>query len=160
MSAPPDLSFNALKRLCRYLIGRQRLVYKLPFQQATHVDVYSDTDWAGCVKILKSISGGCIMVGRHILKIWSSTQPSVTMSSGEAEYYGEVKASGVAIRHRSLMADLSIPLAARVWTDSSAAIGICNRAGLGNVRHIQTHTSWVQERVRNWEFNRERSRVR
>ena len=47
MSAPTDLSLTALKRLCR-----------LPFQQATHVDVYSDTDWAGCVNTRKSTSGG------------------------------------------------------------------------------------------------------
>ena len=113
-------------------------MYKLPFQQATHVDVYSDTDWAGCVKTRKSTGGGC-------------TQPSVSLSSGEAEYYGVVKASGVAIGHRSLMADLGIPLAARVWTDSSAAIGICNRAGLSKLRHVQTHTLWVQERLRNGE---------
>ena len=74
------------------------------------------------------------------------------LSSGEAEYYGVVKASGVATGHRSLMADLGVPLLARVWTDSSAAIGICNRARLGKLRHVQTHTLWVQERVRNGEI--------
>ena len=89
MSAPTDLSLNALKRLCRYLIGRQGLVYK-PSQNATYVDVYSDTDWAGCVKTRKSTSAWCIMVGRHMLKGWSSTQLSVSLSSGEAEYYGVV----------------------------------------------------------------------
>ena len=36
----------------------------------------------------------------------------------------------------------------RVWTDSSAAIGICSRQGLGKLRHIDTHTLWVQHAVR------------
>ena len=36
-----------------------------------------------------------------------------------------------------------------MWTDSSAAVGICTRQGLGKLRHIDTHTLWVQERVRN-----------
>ena len=36
----------------------------------------------------------------------------------------------------------------RVWTDSSAAVGICGRSGLGKYRHLQTHTLWFQERVR------------
>ena len=35
-----------------------------------------------------------------------------------------------------------------MWTDSAAAIGICSRQGLGKLRHIATHTLWVQEKVR------------
>jgi len=35
-----------------------------------------------------------------------------------------------------------------VWTDSSAAIGICTRQGLGKLRHLDTHTLWVQQAVR------------
>ena len=37
----------------------------------------------------------------------------------------------------------------RVWTDSSAAIGICSRQGLGKLRHLDTHTLWIQQAVRN-----------
>ena len=36
-----------------------------------------------------------------------------------------------------------------VWTDSTAAVGISTRQGLGKLRHIDTHTLWIQERVRN-----------
>ena len=36
----------------------------------------------------------------------------------------------------------------RVWTDSSAAIGICTRQGLGKLRHLDTHTLWIQQAVR------------
>jgi hypothetical protein len=35
-----------------------------------------------------------------------------------------------------------------VWTDSSAAIGICSRQGLGKLRHLDTHTLWIQQAVR------------
>ena len=88
------------------------------------------------------------MLGGHLLKSWSSTQPSISLSSGEAEYYGVVKASGIALGQQSLMADLGMKVDVRVWTDSSAAVGICGRSGLGRLRHVQTHTLWVQERVR------------
>ena len=40
----------------------------------------------------------------------------------------------------------------RVWTDSSAAMGICGRQGLGKLRHIECHTLWVQQRLRQKEF--------
>jgi hypothetical protein len=88
------------------------------------------------------------MLGGHLLKSWSSTQPSISLSSGEAEYYGVVKATGIALGQQSLMADLGMSIPVRVWTDSSAAMGICGRSGLGKLRHVQTHTLWVQERVK------------
>lgn len=46
------------------------------------------------------------------------------------------------------MKDLGLFLPVRVWTDSSAAIGICTRQGLGKLRHIQTQGLWIQQRVR------------
>ena len=35
-----------------------------------------------------------------------------------------------------------------MWTDSSASIGICSRQGLGKLRHLDTHTLWIQQAVR------------
>ena len=111
-------------------------------------DRYSDTDWSGCPRTRRSTSGGCIMIGTHCIRTWSSTQASVTLSSGEAEYYGLVKAAGAGLGHQSLMDDLGLHLPVRVWTDSSAALGIASRSGLGKLRHLETHTLWVQEKVR------------
>jgi hypothetical protein len=88
------------------------------------------------------------MVGAHVLKHWSSTQPSVSLSSGEAEFYGVVRASGMGLGYQSLLRDLGREASLRVWTDSSAAIGICGRQGLGKLRHLDTHTLWVQHAVR------------
>jgi hypothetical protein len=46
------------------------------------------------------------------------------------------------------MLDLGLQLPVRAWTDSSAAIGIASRSGLGKLRHLETHTLWLQEKVR------------
>ena len=80
------------------------------------------------------------MIGQHCIRTWSSTQPSVTLSSGEAEYYGLVKAAGAGLGHQALMHDLEVDLPVRAWTDSSAALGIATRSGLGKIRHLETHT--------------------
>ena len=88
------------------------------------------------------------MIGRHVIRTWSSTQPSVTLSSVEAEFYGLVKADGAGLGHQSIMADFGLKVPVRVWTDSSAAIGISSRSGLGKLRHLETHALWVQEKVR------------
>ena len=148
MSAPTELGLAGLKRLGRYVAGHHRLLFLYPWQTASRTDTYSDTDWAGCVKTRKSTSGGCLMLGQHLIKSWSSTQASVSLSSGESEFYGVVKASGVALGYQSLLRDLGHSLPVRVWTDSTATIGICGRQGLGKLRHIDTHYLWVQQRVR------------
>ena len=46
------------------------------------------------------------------------------------------------------MKDLGASLAVRVWTDSSATVGICGRQGLGKLRHIDTRSLWIQQRLR------------
>lgn len=148
MSAPTDTSLQAVKRLARYLKGRPRLVYKYCWQVADHIDVYSDTDWAGCLRTRKSTSGGCVMLGSHLIKAWSSTQASISLSSGEAEFYGVVKAAGVGLGYGSLLHDVGVILPLRVWTDSTATIGICGRQGLGKLRHVDTQCLWIQQRVR------------
>jgi len=148
MAKPSRLAWDALKRLCRYLCGLPRLVYRYARQEASHVEVFTDTDWAGCPKTRRSTTGGCIMIGRHTIKHWSSTQASVTLSSGEAEFHGCVKACGMGLGYQSLLRDLGLDAPLRVWTDSSAAIGICSRQGLGKLRHVDTHLLWVQQAVR------------
>jgi hypothetical protein len=148
MSAPTDLSLVALKRLGRFLKEHKRLVYHYPWQDVDRVDTYSDTDWAGCLKTRKSTSGGCLMLGAHLIKSWSSTQASISLSSGEAEFYGVVKAGGVSLGYQALLRDVGLALPIRVWTDSTATMGICGRQGLGKLRHVDTQCLWIQQRVR------------
>ena len=134
MSAPTELGLQGLKRLARYLVGRPRLVWHYRWQEASHFDVYSDTDWAGRLRTRKSTSGGCVVIGAHLIKSWSSTQPGLALSSGEAEVVGVTRASAVALGFRSLLSDYgAVAVRGRVWTNSSAAIGICKRQGLGKL---------------------------
>ena len=88
------------------------------------------------------------MLGSHTIKHWSSTQTSVALSSGEAGFAGVIRGGGQGLVYQALLKDLWIEAPLRVWTDSSAAIGICSRQGLGKLRHIDTHTLWIQQAVR------------
>ena len=90
-----------------------------------------------------------MMLGKNVLKHSSSTQAIVTLSSGEAELYGVVRGSGQGLGFQALMKGLGMDLPLGLCTDSSAAIGICSRQGLGKLRHLGTHTLWVQQAVRN-----------
>ena len=148
MAKPTECAWAGLKRLARFFSGLPRLVYVFSPQEVTAIDVYVDTDWAGCSRTRKSTSGGCVMMGRHPVKTWSSTQATVALSSGEAEFTGVLKGSGIGLGYQSLLADCGMTLPLRVWTDSSAAIGVCSRQGLGKLRHIDTHLLWIQQAVR------------
>ena len=87
------------------------------------------------------------MLGNHMVKSWCSTQAIVSLSSGEAEYYGVVKGGSIGIGLRSMMGDFGVEVTIRINTDASAAKGMANRKGLGKVRHIAVNQLWIQDRI-------------
>ena len=89
------------------------------------------------------------MYGNHCIKSWASTQGVIAFSSGEAEYYGVVKASSVALGTRAMFADMGVRVGVEIHTDATAAKGIASRRGLGKVRHLEVQYLWVQEKVAN-----------
>ena len=97
------------------------------------IDVYSDTGWAGWAKTRKSTSGGCVMLGNHLIKPWSSTQASGSLSNGGSEFYGVAKAAGISLGYGSLLSDVGIQLPLRAWTDNTATKGILWAARAGKV---------------------------
>ena len=70
-----------------------------PQQSVRGVDVYADTDWAGCPTTRKGTSGGCVMLGSRCIKHLSSTQPSAALSSGAAEFAGVIRGAGQGLRY-------------------------------------------------------------
>ena len=148
MKEPVCRDLVALRRVAQYLASAPRLVYRYDWQGPVDLSVYSDTDFAGCRATRRSTSGGCALLGTHLLKHWSSTQKVLTLSSGEAELAGVVKGASEGYGLQSLALDLGIVLKFSVFADSSAAIGICRRTGIGKVRHLAVQQLWVQERVR------------
>ena len=66
------------------------------------------------------------MICSHLIKSRSSTQRPISLSSGEAEFYVVVKAASAALGYAAMMEDMGKSLPVRVWTDSSATMGICS----------------------------------
>ena len=148
MSSPRQGDWKALKRLGRYLVGKPRIVTKFNYQdKLSRINVWVDSDHAGCKRTRKSTSGGIVMLGNHPVKGWSITQGVIALSSGESEFYGIVKGSSVGLGIKSILGDLGVKVRLRVYTDSSAAKGIASRRGLGKVRHIEVNQLWIQEKV-------------
>ena len=89
------------------------------------------------------------MLGSHCVNTWSSTQKTVALSSGEAEYLAMVKGGSIGLGIRSMLGDFNIEMITKliIKVDSTAAIGIANRRGLGKIRHIDVADLWLQDRV-------------
>ena len=52
----------------------------------------------------------------------------------------------------SIAKDLNVDLLGALHSDSSAAIGIIHRRGLGKIKHMHTQYLWVQERLKAGDF--------
>ncbi len=69
----------------------------------------------------------------RLVKTWSSTQPVLALSSGEAELAAVVKGSTEALGLQSLLSDLGFSTKIEIKSDATVAIGIVRRQGLGKV---------------------------
>ena len=85
MQKPTEQSMINLKRLGRYLKKHPRLVQLFVEQKSTtnvvRLDVYGDSDHAGCLKTRKSSTGMVLMRDAHCLKVSSHTQSTISLSS-------------------------------------------------------------------------------
>ena len=127
-AAPTSASLGRLERVARYLQGCRRLVHFWPWAKPCNkVTIFTDTDFAGCKITRRSTSGGLVMMGDHCVKSWSSTQPTLTLSSGEAELIGLTKSISYGLSVRSLCADLGFKVTVEVESDATAAIGMASR---------------------------------
>ena len=99
------------------------------------------------------------MHGSHCIKSWSSNQSVIATSSGETEICVLVKGSSELLVMSGIVKDLDVVFRGHLRSDSSAAIGITQRRGLGKARHMHTQFLWVQERVRAKDFELHKERT-
>ena len=150
MSGPRASGEARMKRIARYLAKYPELVWRYGRGEPGEdvVDVYSDSDWAACRRSRRSTSGGVIVVDGGTVKHWSSTQATIALSVGEAEYYALVKAAAEGLALLALARDLGYEFRLRIWVDSTTAKAIVTRLGLGKVRHMEVKYLWAQEALR------------
>lgn len=154
MSRPTEEGMRKIKRVVRYLVGAEKVVWKYEeFKEEEEgrrlrLDVHIDSDWAGGGADRKSTSGGIAMLGGAAVKHWSRTQKTRAMSSGEAEYYALVTGCAEALGMKSVAEDMGFDVEVTMWTDSTAGKSVASRRGLGKMRHVELKYLWVQDIVK------------
>jgi hypothetical protein len=115
----------------------------------TRLDVYSDSDHAGCIRTRKSTSGCVIMAGCNLLKSVCRGQAVVALSSGEAEFYALVTSASEALCEQSIASEWDVRLSINLIFDATAGAAMSSRRGLGRVKHVHTAFLWIQNYVTN-----------
>jgi hypothetical protein len=149
MATPLRLGDLRLERLARYLSGCPSLALMFVFQQEQFGSkIPVDSNWASEDTERRSTHSGLEFVGLHLIESWVATDQVRSLSSAEAELYGIVDGAARGIMTQNMFKEVNKSWSVTVQCDSSAAIGMSSRTGVGKVRHIQTRWLWVQDAVR------------
>ena len=111
--------------------------------------IFTDSDWAGCTRSRRSTSGGVATYGGHWIGHWSRTQPTIALSSGEAELNASNVGGSEGIGLKNIVKDLGETVELIILEDSSASIGIGSREGTGRIKHLEARQLWIQEKSSN-----------
>ena len=152
MVNPTFGDWTRLKHIARFLRFAPRVVQVFKYQKMqSELVVECDSDFAGDSISRKSTSGFCAFVGNHCILSSCKNQSVIALSSGEAEFYSLGSAITRGLGLKSLLEDFGVSVTLRVMCDSSAAIGLSGRRGLGKAKHIATVYLWIQQCVKDGE---------
>lgn len=154
MHSPTISDLQALKRLGKFMKKRPRLARVYHFQgevvgKASIEEFFSpvDSNWADCKRSCKSTSGGAIKVGKHSITEWSITQSTVSLSSGEAEFYAILRGAQEGLAIQAMAKEMGRLMKLVIGSDSTAAKLVVHRHGLGRLKHLQIRHLWIQQAV-------------
>ena len=82
------------------------------------------------------------------MKWWSRTQPTIALSSGEAELAALIRATSEGLGMQAMMHEFGLESQLKIKGDAVAAMGMVKRQGLGRVRHLAVADLWIQQKAK------------
>ncbi|CAL1147466.1 unnamed protein product [Cladocopium goreaui] len=153
MSQPRQCDMKAVKTLAAYLqthptVGRVVTCDPPSATGEWSIELYSDSDWAGCLESRRSTDCHVAVVCGAVVACTTQTQPGLpATSSPDAALRGVSRAAREAIYLRDLITLDFGQLCGkpRLWTDSSSAMQAAKRIGPGaKLRHLEVCEFYVQ----------------
>jgi hypothetical protein len=149
MSNPGEAHWFIAKRTLRYLAGTVSLGLKFSAEPAKVPLLcgFSDADWAGDVDDRHSTTGYVFFMAGAPISWATKRQPTVALSSMEAEYMAATAACQEAISLRSLLEEIGLPLKAlTLFMDNQSAIFQAqNSVVTARSKHIDIKHHFVRE---------------
>ena len=157
LTQPTTADQQKLKHLLRYIKGTQhykqyiRPTAKTPTAEAVpDIQVFVDSDWAGCATTRKSTTGFLIKVFGATIHYGSRTQATIALSSAEAELYAINTGATEALHISNFMKEaLNMKkINIRIHTDSSSGKSMATRIGASKkAKHIELKHLFIQPLV-------------
>lgn len=153
---PGKAHWNAVKRILRYLRGTidKKLIYRRDDTSELHG--YCDADWASDVEDRRSVTGYVFMMNGGAITWNSKKQPTVALSTTEAEYMAMSSATQEATWIRNLKnemfahaADTKQPIV--IFGDNKSALALSDKTTTFHPRtkHIDIRHHYIRDCVNN-----------
>lgn len=156
MTNPTTVHGQAAKTVVKYLKGTTNhgITYGPPAGKAPStvpeikLTGYCDADYAGDLDTRRSTTGYVFMINGGAVTWQSKLQPTVAVSTAEAEYMSAAAAVKEGLWLRKLMADLGYPTNINIFADNQSAIKLL-RNPISSLRskHIDVVHHFARERV-------------
>jgi ribonuclease HI len=149
-SNPGDPHWKAVKQIMRYLKGTKN--YSLKYERdGNDVHAYTDADWAGDSDNRRSTTGYVFRLGNGAISWNSRRQPTVALSSTEAEYMALTEAAKEAIWLKKLLSKLgyySLKNPFHIFSDNQGAIDLGrNPIHHSRTKHIDIRHHFIREQI-------------
>ncbi|KAK9055837.1 hypothetical protein SSX86_026922 [Deinandra increscens subsp. villosa] len=150
MQAPCTAHWNAAIHTLRYVKGSLSQGLFFNNSEDYKLQAYCDSDWAACPNTRHSISGYFVSLGMSPISWKSKKQPTVSLSSAEAEYRSMRRVTSELAWLTRLLTELGVPdiVPVPLKCDSQAAIHIAkNPVFHERTKHIELDCHYVREKV-------------
>jgi len=157
LERPSEAHLCAAKRILRYLKGTKD--YKLHLGQNSDLTLvgYSDANWGNDPDTRRSTTGYLFYLSGGVITWSSKRQPTVALSSMEAEYMAHAQVTIEAIWLRNLLSELGFKQkVTTIYEDNQSCIALAkNPIDHQRVKHIDTRYHFIRERIESGEINLE-----
>ncbi|KAH9303948.1 hypothetical protein KI387_008352 [Taxus chinensis] len=158
LSKPKLIHWGAAKRVLRYVKGT--LDFGILYQRVADFTLigYTDSDWGGSVDTRRSTTGYIFSLGSGVISWQSKLQPTVAISSTEAEYKAAVSAGCEAVWLRQILVDFQFsqvtatPLS--LFCDNQGVLKMVkNPIYHARTKHIEIHHHYIRQLVDSGEIS-------
>jgi hypothetical protein len=147
VSAPQKEHWDAARALLRYVRGTSSFGIWYGFKRGLHG--WCDADYAGDLVTRRSTTGFVFTLNGGAVSWSSRLQPTVAVSTAEAEYMSAASAAKEALWLRKMFASFGVDVTpVHLWCDNQAAIKLIKHP-ISSMRskHIDVQHHFVRERV-------------
>ncbi|KAK9064178.1 hypothetical protein SSX86_015558 [Deinandra increscens subsp. villosa] len=150
MQKPLKPHLDAIRRVLRYV--KSTPTYGIKFKRETSLELigYCDADYARDISTRRSTTGYVFILGSGAVSWCSKRQPTVSLSTTEAEYRAAAMAAQECVWLTQLLKELNQEVKAKVtmFGDNLSSILLAeNPTFHARTKHIEVHYHFIREKV-------------